>query len=414
MLKNCLQMLVNQTYKNFEVYVLDRGSEPAVDYIVNELNDKRFTYIRSSQDVEANDMANKIFLESKGEYFTYMADDDGFTPSAFELVHKMFKSNEEIGIVQTSFIPFNQATNKQNISESFLTSYNFIKFTDENQQRFFEFDGKNIALYNFQDYGVGKKTIFPIPFGFHPGSMFLKRSVVLKTLEKQKELFIKPFGDAGYNGVAYHTLVGGINLPISILGVFHERETDSIQTNRKKWERYKDTLEYSPLKNSTFCNFAMELMLKVIYRNGLEKEYKPVIQKEFIYKRQLKCVLRDKTDHLPQKIKDLIEIYLYLGIFFILGREFKKLLKFIQGFDFRLFLKNLEKWFIRPFVLLVRFIRRTPKKPKPYLVSIEKMLTEDSVINKDIKEFESILEFADWVEETYVKQYPFPSKMKVH
>lgn len=424
MLKECLQMLVNQTYKDFEVFVCDRGSEPSVEYLINELNDKRFKYFRSSQDIDANDSGNEILAQTKGDYFAFLADDDGWLPSTFELVHKMFQTNDEIGLVQTGILPYSQISKKQNISFEFLNFFNWINFTDQKDKKFFEIDGKEIAFFNFQHYGIGEKNDSSMPIAFHPTSIFLRRDTILKILEKQKELFIKPFGDSGYNGIALNSKAGIINLPLSIMGLFHERESDSISKNRKKWAKYAKNIEFAPLHNSSFQNIAQDLLLKVIYRNGFQKEYKPVIQKDYIYEKELQAILND-NHNIYENIHDIIELYLYLGFWFFLKKLIKNSVKNCKNlFDksaehnlsciiknfIKISLKKLERILIRPFVLLYRFIFKIPPKPKGYFENIKKGLEEQKENNENIKEFANIIEFANWAEENFVKSY---SSLKV-
>ena len=86
---NALQSVLNQTYNNIEIIVVDDSPNdfPYRDEIKNyieKLNDDRVIYIRNEKNLGGSLSRNVGINASRGEYITFLDDDDEYMPGKVE------------------------------------------------------------------------------------------------------------------------------------------------------------------------------------------------------------------------------------------------------------------------------------------------------------------------------------------
>lgn len=313
MLKECLQSILSQTFGDYEVFVLDRGSEPSAEPIISELNDERFKYIRSSQDIHLIDSSNEIIKNINGKYFANLADDDVWAERALELVNLAFENNDDCDITQIGLVQYQAEDDYQPITNEEISSWSWQPF-DSEEYIFKKYEGKNMACHTWMDSGIGEYKKYDICAYPHPTAIFLRKTAIDKVFEQQKGLFIKTFQDGGYHSIAYHTNIAYINIPLGIFSVNHSTRESNI--SRRRWTSEFAIFEHTPLKNiATFLNCSVDTSLKVIYRNKLDRQYKTYLRFDF-FSRQFKEILKDKPKDF-QTFRDLFVILPHLIISFL-------------------------------------------------------------------------------------------------
>jgi glycosyltransferase involved in cell wall biosynthesis len=78
-LKECIDSILNQTYTNFELIIIDDYSPESIDKIVASYSDSRLKYFRNDTNIGAENVVdnwNKCLEKSVGDYFILMGDDD--------------------------------------------------------------------------------------------------------------------------------------------------------------------------------------------------------------------------------------------------------------------------------------------------------------------------------------------------
>lgn len=78
-LKECIDSILNQTYTNFELIIIDDYSPESIDKIVASYSDSRLKYFRNDRNIGAENVVdnwNKCLEKSVGDYFILMGDDD--------------------------------------------------------------------------------------------------------------------------------------------------------------------------------------------------------------------------------------------------------------------------------------------------------------------------------------------------
>lgn len=74
--KDALESILNQSYSDFELIVVNNGSPEDVDSIVKNYSDSRIRYIKHIKMLPIIENWNKCLSYAKGEYFVLFSDDD--------------------------------------------------------------------------------------------------------------------------------------------------------------------------------------------------------------------------------------------------------------------------------------------------------------------------------------------------
>jgi len=104
LLARAIRSVVNQTYQNFEIIVIDDGSTDDTEEIMKKFHDERITYLRHENNKGAASARNTGIRAAKGEYIAFLDSDDEWLPKKLEKQIKILKStSSKIGVVYTGF-----------------------------------------------------------------------------------------------------------------------------------------------------------------------------------------------------------------------------------------------------------------------------------------------------------------------
>jgi len=132
-----IQSVLNQTYQDFEIIVVDDGSTDDTEEIVRGFKDKRIGYIRHEKNKGAAAARNIGIKAAKSEYIAFQDSDDEWLPEKLEKQMKVFENAPpEVGVVYTDFlrikgnkkihIPFSWVTQKEGNIHKELLKGNFV------------------------------------------------------------------------------------------------------------------------------------------------------------------------------------------------------------------------------------------------------------------------------------------------
>lgn len=105
-LSKCIDSIINQTYKNLEIILIDDGSPDECPKICDEYSkkDNRIKVIHK-QNGGLSDARNFGIDESKGDYITFIDSDDYIDSDYIELLYKLLKeNNSDISICNPKYI----------------------------------------------------------------------------------------------------------------------------------------------------------------------------------------------------------------------------------------------------------------------------------------------------------------------
>jgi glycosyltransferase involved in cell wall biosynthesis len=108
-IEKCIISIINQTYKNFELIVIDDGSSDNSVKILKDLQIKYNFYLEVNKNQGLSKTLNRGFRDlAKGQYLTFCASDDIWFDNKLELQVNFLKKNTEYAMVYGKVILINE------------------------------------------------------------------------------------------------------------------------------------------------------------------------------------------------------------------------------------------------------------------------------------------------------------------
>lgn len=101
-IEKTIRSVINQTYKNIELIILNDGSPDKTSEVIESMREEceqrfaRFVFIDKENEGVVKTM-NRGLKEAKGEYISSIASDDSYENIAFETLHDFLSCNSEYG-----------------------------------------------------------------------------------------------------------------------------------------------------------------------------------------------------------------------------------------------------------------------------------------------------------------------------
>ncbi len=96
-----IKSVLNQTYKNIEVIVVDDGSEDNTKKVVLSIKDSRIKYIRLHRNFGPAFARNIGIVNAEGEFIAFLDSDDYFLPEKIQKQVELMMSDSSIGVCYT-------------------------------------------------------------------------------------------------------------------------------------------------------------------------------------------------------------------------------------------------------------------------------------------------------------------------
>ena len=139
LIENSINSVLNQTYKNLEIIVVDDGSTDNTKDIVEKIQDKRIKYIKLTENKGGSNARNVGIKNSNGKYISFQDSDDIYYPDKLELQFKnIINKNSNLDFCKikvifnesySCFYPNSRQENsisKGNIFNELISKGNFI------------------------------------------------------------------------------------------------------------------------------------------------------------------------------------------------------------------------------------------------------------------------------------------------
>ncbi|RPI78464.1 MAG: glycosyltransferase family 2 protein [Chloroflexi bacterium] len=98
LLAEAIESVLNQTYSDFELVIVDDGSTDHTAEVVTAFRDQRIVYCKQEKQ-ERGAARNKGVALSQGEFITFLDDDDWYMPRKLEIQVRELRANPDVGIV---------------------------------------------------------------------------------------------------------------------------------------------------------------------------------------------------------------------------------------------------------------------------------------------------------------------------
>ena len=111
MLCRAVSSILNQTFQDFEIVLVDDASTDNTPEVVRGLGDARIKYIRHKENRGEAAAANTGVTSSSGEYIAFLHDDDEWLPEKLgQQVRLLESSPPTVGAVYTGFLRIDRST----------------------------------------------------------------------------------------------------------------------------------------------------------------------------------------------------------------------------------------------------------------------------------------------------------------
>jgi glycosyltransferase involved in cell wall biosynthesis len=223
-LKQSIDSIINQTYKDFELIIINDGSNDKSEDIILTYKDKRIVYIKNFKNVKINKALNQGIEVSKGKYISRMDADDIAVHNMFEKQIEIFNLKDEVDIVNI---------------QSFLMTHNGVYYKKSNT---------NIRVCS----GVHKHIVFLQNLICHPGIM-IKSKLIKQYMYNENENEV-PFQDVD---LWYRLFKDNANCYTTKEQLLFYRNTPTSITNTKRKGRIFKRSQYIKkiLSKNNFLNF---------------------------------------------------------------------------------------------------------------------------------------------------------------
>jgi glycosyltransferase involved in cell wall biosynthesis len=107
-----IQSILSQSYKNFELIIINDCSTDASDDVITSFNDKRIKYYRNEENKKIVYCRNKAVEYSSGKYIAMLDSDDISHPDRIKLQVDFLEKNEDYGFIGTFVSQIDSKGNK--------------------------------------------------------------------------------------------------------------------------------------------------------------------------------------------------------------------------------------------------------------------------------------------------------------
>mgnify|MGYP000426178385 FL=1 len=243
--KETIESIINQTYKNIELIVIDDGSKDGSVQVIQEMADKYgFTFIhRPNKGLSAT--LNEGIKLSKGKYFSAIASDDILFLEKIEKQVKFMESNPKYGMCYGKIVYFEDSI--KNTSE----------YSNSNKQGW--------VFDDLLNYGC----FIPAP------STFMRKEVFETVGEYDENLWIEDWDM--WLRISQKYQVGYID---EYLAYYRKHDTNISSQSLKMYKAEKQILE----KYKDYENFDNVIKnKKIVWFSLLSRKYKKEAMKYFMH-----------------------------------------------------------------------------------------------------------------------------------
>jgi len=210
-LRLAITSVLNQTFQDFEIIVVDDASEDHTHEVVSDFSDKRIKYIRHEANTRVSAARNTGVLSASGDYIAFLDDDDEWLPGKLQIqVTLLEDSTSTFGGVYTGCVRIDRPTGqisqlvvpkrRGNIYNDLLKSNFIVTSTVLLRRKCFDRVGLfDESIEFWEDYDiwirVSKEFHFEcvpeslVKYWFHGNQLSTNIGVLIRALEAQIRMY---------------------------------------------------------------------------------------------------------------------------------------------------------------------------------------------------------------------------------
>lgn len=104
LLYRAIKSVINQTYRNIEIIVIDDGSNEDIKSVCESFNDLRIRYFRHIENKGAAAARNTGLKNCRGDFVAFLDSDDEYLPQKIEKQIEVFVRSKDIDVVYCSLL----------------------------------------------------------------------------------------------------------------------------------------------------------------------------------------------------------------------------------------------------------------------------------------------------------------------
>ena len=252
LLKETIESILNQTFKDFEIIIVDNYSIDNTEEVVKSYNDNRIKYFKNKNYGLIAINKNFAIKQSSGEYIASCDDDDLWFPKKLEKQLTEFEKDESIGLVCSNGFYLYKNDKKRKIFNSRDTYFSFKKLLKINKiiccsvlikKNVFDdigiFDEDNPKIFTAEDYEmwlrIAKKYKIKyigeplIKYRVHDNNLSKKHLFGEKILKVDTEVYKGLLSKKIIDNTTYNNLIKKLNYRTSVLRLANHGEKIKLQ-----------------------------------------------------------------------------------------------------------------------------------------------------------------------------------------
>jgi glycosyltransferase involved in cell wall biosynthesis len=179
-IKDAIQSILDQTFSDFELLIIDDGSTDNTVQIINNLNDSRIRLVENKENKGLPYTRNKGLKLAKGEYIAFMDSDDISHKERLEYQVESFNNNSEIDIVSCKMHLVDESFNLKDARYLMDKKYP-MKVLKKGVESFV------LRLNKYPKINI--MLLFSCPI-VNPGTMVKKKSIINKNINYREDYFV--------------------------------------------------------------------------------------------------------------------------------------------------------------------------------------------------------------------------------
>jgi len=118
LLSRAIQSVLNQTFSDFEVIIIDDGLKERADNVIEKINDNRIIYIQNKTNKGGSATRNIGIKKAQSSWIAFLDDDDEWKPEKLQEQYKVIRDfGDKIGFIFCGAEFFDQQNNNTKIKK---------------------------------------------------------------------------------------------------------------------------------------------------------------------------------------------------------------------------------------------------------------------------------------------------------